>query len=1540
MNISTETPTLEEVTRNAVDPKPIAFANNSFPYLALAPRRFEELIYAIFRSELENQNFDLKFDSIMLMSGVSEQGRDCSIYKINEPVGLIQCKRYATAVSRQECIDEILKFLLHATIDESLVPKAGPIQYYFIATSGFGNTATDFLPRFAEYASDDAEIASRCEKVKKDFVGLADLDISVKLPYIKSLIARIKVTPVNRVDLDSYLSREHNLPLVASFFEVKAVLNKEGSEALEKLVHYVTEGILPLPDQFAIQVAFLNASSVVRNQTKQFGRSIGHIQRDIVNDIISSLDQPTKRGHANVGFVVGSAGMGKSVVMSDLLTYLEEHNIPALAIKSDRQNGVSLIDLQTKLGLTFPIVSGIKKLANEKSKFVLLIDQLDVLSQSFATNKEYLHTILNLISELKNHEGVNIIVSVRKFDLEHNQDLRVLTSMGGKKEYVVGELNVDEVNKVLNNLGPNPIRISPTLQKLLRTPKNLDVFCLVFHPEIETGSLNSEFDLYDLLWRRIIIEQGRAQNLTMVADFVYGFTEAIEKRSTLAVPRIIFDDQFALELNFLLSQGLVVSSDSEVQFFHQSFFDYALARQFQETKRDLLEFILAQDNSISIRSTVRAVLHYLSLVEVPKTYYRITRGILSSHVVTYNMKLIVVESIARNLPKNNELYAGIEQDFVLKDSFAMALFENIDNGDLFEASINLNWLDMFLNENVRSIERWLVNWMGRSDRLRLWMARRGKERFGYDARLNIVHRLVQNKINYQPVPTLTWLKSTSCIKDKDRFVFRILYSFTRWEIPQSFEILNSVIHLMKRDRFSTFHILSNISNYNASMAFDFYKNHVFSPIEFCKDTYKFPNPDHHESEFLRKVIAASPDIVLSQYLPLIDAMASKSISIAQTDDYFFTEMNLMFFDYKDSGSRDNDLLSHLIDACVKLAGDDIPSFEALFKIYQKTQSAAIQIILFYGLKVDAQKYSSLVYQSICFVHEKTLFDLDGNFGTYFRSLLGTGFEFLNDTGKQNVMNMVVQIQPDHDKKVIQFNGKRHYPKWTGSLKLKFFQVIPDDSINNYPNAKKEFDELKRKFVKPILDEPSGIRTYGIRPPLKGEAYSKMSLSNWKESFIKYNKEREHEFGSDKGGLTEHSRAFGEQVAIKPEFFYDFISQILDDTTISPVYSFSGLDGLIKAGYNPEKVEALYLKLIPLSDTRFDVLQLIWHSSYLIEKGRLHDTILEFLIKQGEENEDPTVDDSDDSPIQTGINSVRGACADRLLRLASINYSDRMREVVKKLAEDPAAPVRIIVLSNLQYLLRHDREEIFKLFKAILNDESHKEFWTVSITTAQYLVESHFESMRWYFDAMMADEELAKDAVRILARYYIWNDADCRPLMHEYYKKYPSTVPDIILFVDGVLISETNEINIKATELYWSFLNNRDVKIATAYNNNFIHFKPEHFSLHFKYLLLFSRSRSGKQSSHYLWSYLLKCVREHAEDCLNILNNYAISDYDSLENDYVDDSLIRLIMAIYSRMQSLGNYEPVIPMINGVLDRVMLSEKYRRYTSSALQLSEQ
>ncbi len=59
--------------------KPAAIANKGFPYNHLSDsRRFEELLYSIYKCEIENNELDA-FDNITLMTGVRDKGRDCAL---------------------------------------------------------------------------------------------------------------------------------------------------------------------------------------------------------------------------------------------------------------------------------------------------------------------------------------------------------------------------------------------------------------------------------------------------------------------------------------------------------------------------------------------------------------------------------------------------------------------------------------------------------------------------------------------------------------------------------------------------------------------------------------------------------------------------------------------------------------------------------------------------------------------------------------------------------------------------------------------------------------------------------------------------------------------------------------------------------------------------------------------------------------------------------------------------------------------------------------------------------------------------------------------------------------------------------------------------------------------------------------------------------------------------------------------------------------------------------------------------------------------
>lgn len=81
------------------------------------PRRFEELLYSICRVKIQGSGFD-GFDSVSLMSGVRDKGRDCALFKNGKACGTIQCKKYASNYSKEEFGLEITKFALYSLLDE------------------------------------------------------------------------------------------------------------------------------------------------------------------------------------------------------------------------------------------------------------------------------------------------------------------------------------------------------------------------------------------------------------------------------------------------------------------------------------------------------------------------------------------------------------------------------------------------------------------------------------------------------------------------------------------------------------------------------------------------------------------------------------------------------------------------------------------------------------------------------------------------------------------------------------------------------------------------------------------------------------------------------------------------------------------------------------------------------------------------------------------------------------------------------------------------------------------------------------------------------------------------------------------------------------------------------------------------------------------------------------------------------------------------------------------------------------------------------
>ena len=89
------------------------------------------------------------------------------------------------------------------------------------------------------------------------------------------------------------------------------------------------------PETTALRAALRGCSGFLRQQIHTIAGTDRHIDRAIVQDIVTWICDDS--GKDRVAMLLDQAGVGKTVVMHDVLLALEEQGIPVLAIKADQQ---------------------------------------------------------------------------------------------------------------------------------------------------------------------------------------------------------------------------------------------------------------------------------------------------------------------------------------------------------------------------------------------------------------------------------------------------------------------------------------------------------------------------------------------------------------------------------------------------------------------------------------------------------------------------------------------------------------------------------------------------------------------------------------------------------------------------------------------------------------------------------------------------------------------------------------------------------------------------------------------------------------------------------------------------------------------------------------------------------------------------------------------------------------------------------------------------------------------------------------------------
>ena len=335
--------------------------------------------------------------------------------------------------------------------------------------------------------------------------------------------------------------------------------------------------------------------------TNLHGVANSHISRHQVIEIHDWISNGIG-SDKQICLLIGNAGVGKSAVLKEVIDSLSNESAKCLCIKAD-----SIDNAGNKVTLS-QMLDTIGYYSMEGKKVLLIVDQIDALSQNMSNDREHLNMMMTMLSSLYEWPNVRAIVSCRRYDLDYDSDLCSLKDKAMLIE--LGELTSDEVSKALDKLSNGlKAKLDSTTFNILKTVQYLDTFCFLYKKNKSKYNFGSPSELYDALWDEYVDRVKNSHETESIERVLFQIAETIRISGTLKPTLIPTTEQKPI-FEYLASVGLIKKDGSSVSFFHQTFYEYTLARRYVSLGKSLLDDIKDEFQGLEIRSIVKTVLEY------------------------------------------------------------------------------------------------------------------------------------------------------------------------------------------------------------------------------------------------------------------------------------------------------------------------------------------------------------------------------------------------------------------------------------------------------------------------------------------------------------------------------------------------------------------------------------------------------------------------------------------------------------------------------------------------------------------------------------------------------------------------------------------------------------------------------------------------------------------------------------------------------------------------------------------------------------------
>ncbi len=959
-----------------------------------------------------------------------------------------------------------------------------------------------------------------------------------------------------------------------------------------------------------------------------------------INDFINSNDFED-----DLLVLTGKPGIGKTAILSKIQNDLIQNKTTYLSIKCDKFD-IEDKNSFSKFFAVENILHSIRQLSR-KEQVIILIDQLDALSLTMSSNKKTVNIILEFIEQLKYISNVKIIVSIREYDLKNDP---LFKSLDNSNIVSIQLLSFEYVNEKLKLFIKESEKINKTLIELLRLPLHLSIFIELYPIDNSCISIKTLQDLYDKLWEQKIQDKEIDKSIRIrMIKLLNSIVEKMNSLKKIEVPILHYQDEYEDELNILQSKNILNKEGNKISFFHQTFYDYAFARNFAQKEMSLYDYILTTSQDLSIREQFKQIIQFLRGTDEEK-YLLELENIIYSDKVRFHIKLLLVSYLG-------SLDNPTDKEF----NFIQNLFQHDKKYERYfiESWISSDWLISFKKANFFTDKNF--------------------------EQYNLQYRL-ETFVNSKSNLVFEILDTCGCnIKIKSEAIMHSLERLDSWD-DYNFNIFKKYESLIYEDNFARFSLeklYKKVYSIDEEYAINLFFNFLDLRINEIDDTDRKEVLNHDWYEIFKFLIKQNNIKILEMNLSAIYKISKKFKNEYSKKEFLITDkvFDYLMWQFDDLHNSTWALYGKTLKSVTALALNDKEEFLKLISPYKNINHSSLITFLIFGYSQSPKEYKNEIFTLL--TNKKLLeeLDLDYDNGYEFALLLNKSFKFFDEQEQKEVFNTIIQVSPKWQNR---WSAGKYNGKYRGLKKYELLCQIDKEDIKKF-NYIKEYQELQRKFHWYKFEKPHKSKGGWVGTPLDSSVYSKMSLNNWLQSMKVFDgkKSRKNDRDFLRGGKTEHYRQFEKEIIKNPDRFYPFLL-ILEQEEVHPDYLSAGLNGLLAANYDENKILNIIHKYSHVNDNwlKRTILKAI---KYLLEKKVFDEKLIEFLENNKnihyegiirEENKFQTIHDH----MTSSINSFEGDFAELLPVVYKYVYiNDNLKNRVEFLINE-------VITKNIDFVI--------------------------------------------------------------------------------------------------------------------------------------------------------------------------------------------------------------------------------------------------------------